>query len=228
MVADPASSSPLDLRVYAVLDPARCRGRDPVALAAAAARGGATLLQLRDKTSDDDSLAGLGRAVREALSPWAVPLIINDRVAVAALIGAGGVHVGQEDTAPAEARRLLGPGRIVGVTVHRPHEADAVDPAIADYAGMGPVFATATKDLVDPPIGTDRLQGLILHLRRRVPGFPVCGIAGIDHTNAASVIAAGADGVAVIADIFMADDVEEATRRLRTAVDDARARRIAA
>ena len=101
-----------------------------------------------------------------------MPLIVNDRVAVAALIGAEGVHVGQEDIAPDEARRLLGPGRIVGVTVHHPHEADAVDPAVADYVGMGPVFATATKDLVDPPIGTDGLQGLILHLRRRVPGFP--------------------------------------------------------
>ncbi len=228
MPSDPFRQIAVDLRVYAVLDPARCRGRDPLALAASAAKGGATLLQLRDKTSDDDSLTALGRALRRALDRWGVPLIVNDRVAVAALIDAAGAHVGREDMAPREARRQLGPGKVVGVTVHHPSEADEVDASIADYAGLGPVFATATKDLVDPPLGPDGLARLIAHLRRRRPGFPVCGIAGIDHVNAASVIAAGADGVAVVSDIFMADDVEAATRRLRSTVDRALAERLAA
>ncbi len=189
---------------------------------------GPLIVQLRDKLSDDQALADLGRAVLAALAPFGVPLVINDRADIAAAIGAEGVHVGQEDMAAAEARRLLGPGKIVGVTVHHPHEADAVDPAVADYAGMGPVFGTATKKLVDRPIGTEGLARLIRHLRRRVPAFPACGIAGIDHQNAASVIAAGADGVAVVSDIFMADDVEAATRRLRAVVDNALAGRIAA
>lgn len=211
----------LDLRVYAVLDPTRCQGRAPEALAAAAARGGATLLQLRDKRSDTARLVALARAVRDAVQPFGVPLLINDRVDVALVARAAGVHLGAEDMALEDARQLLGHEALIGCTIHHPAEADRLVPGLADYAGIGPVYATASKDSRDPPIGPGGAALLIDHLRRHLPGFPVCAIAGIDHGNAAEVIRAGADGVAVISDIFMAEDVEAATRQLRRAVDRA-------
>jgi thiamine-phosphate pyrophosphorylase len=216
---------PLDLRLYGVLDPTRTRGRDPVALAAAAAEGGITLLQLRDKTSGTRDLVALARAVSAALEPHDVPLLINDRVDVALAAGAAGVHVGLTDMAPADARRLLGADAILGITVHHPEEAADVSRGIADYAGLGPVYATASKDPGDPPLGSEGLARLIRGVHGHHAHLPVCGIAGIDHSNAQAVIAAGADGVAVISDIFMADDVAAAARRLRTIVDAALAGR---
>jgi thiamine-phosphate pyrophosphorylase len=212
---------PPDLAVYAVLDPARCRGRPLAALAAAAARGGATLVQLRDKGSSTRAMVAAARAVRAALEPFGVPLVVNDRVDVALAAGAAGVHLGEDDMVPEDARRLLGEAAIVGTTVHHAHEADGVDPGVVDYAGLGPVFTTASKESRDPPIGPEGLARLVARLRRRRPGFPCCGIAGVTHANAAAVVAVGADGVAVIADIFLADDVEAATRRLRATVDRA-------
>jgi thiamine-phosphate pyrophosphorylase len=208
----------LDLRLYAVLDPARCRDRPLPDLAAAAARGGATLVQYRDKYGGTQSLVANARTIVEALAPFAVPLLVNDRVDVALAAAAAGAHVGQDDMAPDDARRFLGPDAIVGVTIHHAHEAEALTPGTADYAGCGPVFATQSKDPGDPPLGPDGLARL---LRQLPPGLPACGIAGIDHRNAAAVIEAGAAGVAVISDIFMAEDVEAATRRLRMAVDTA-------
>lgn len=216
-----------DLRLYAVLDPERCRGRPLPELAAAAARGGATLVQLRDKRSGTRRQVEHARAVLQVLAPFGVPLLINDRVDVALAAGAHGVHLGQTDLQPADARALVGAGAVIGATVHHPAEARAVDPGLVDYAGIGPVFATGSKDSEDPPIGPDGLARLIGELRRHHPGFPCCGIAGVTHANAAAVIATGADGIAVIADIFMADDVEAAARRLRRIVDQARNERSA-
>ena len=216
---------PLDLRLYGVLDPARTRGRDPVALAAEAAKGGITLLQLRDKTSGTRDLVALARAIGAALAPHGVPLLVNDRVDVALAAVAAGVHVGITDMAPADARRLLGPDAILGITVHYPDEAAAVAPGLADYAGLGPVYPTASKDPGDPPLGPEGLARLILGVHAQHPDLPVCGIAGITWANAAAVIGAGADGVAVIADIFMADDVLAAATRLRAVVDEATRKR---
>ncbi|MEK0082707.1 thiamine phosphate synthase [Benzoatithermus flavus] len=218
-------SPPLDLRVYAVLDPTRCRERPLAAMAAAAARGGATLVQLRDKRTRTREVVAAARAVRAALEPFAVPLLINDRVDVVLAVGAAGVHLGQDDMAPEDARRLLGRKAIIGATVHHPDEADRIESGIVDYAGIGPVFVTTSKASEDPPIGPAGLARLVARLHGRLPRFPCCGIAGITHLNAHEVIAAGTDGVAVIADIFMADDVEAATRRLRGVVDEALARK---
>jgi len=215
----------IDLRVYAVLDPSRCRGRAAAELAAAAAAGGATLFQLRDKRAPARLVAATAWQVQAALAPFGLPLLINDRVDVALAVGAAGVHLGQDDLAPADARRLLGSAAIIGATVHHGPEADLLDAAAVDYAGIGPVFGTGSKADAEAPIGPSGLAALIARTRRERAGFPCCGIAGINHANAASVIAAGADGVAVIADIFMADDVEAAARRLRWIVERALAGR---
>lgn len=207
----------VDIRVYAVLDPARCRGRPLGEMAEAAARGGATLLQYRDKSGSTRSLIEAAGEIGRALAPYNVPLLINDRVDVALAAGCAGVHVGAEDMAVADARRLLGPDAIVGCTVHSAEEADRVSGGILDYASVGGVFATASKHNPHAPIGLEGVRALIA----RLPDLPVCAIAGIDHDNAADVIAAGADGIAVISDVFMADDVTAATRRLRRIVDAA-------
>jgi thiamine-phosphate pyrophosphorylase len=211
----------VDIRLYAVLDRARCRGRPLGAMAAAAARGGATLLQYRDKSGSTRSLIEAASEIGRALAPFAVPFVINDRVDVALAVGCAGVHVGAEDMPVAQARRLLGPEAIVGCTVRSAGEAEAVDPGEIDYASVGGVFATASKHNSESPIGLGGLRALV----GRLPRLPVCAIAGIDHRNAADVIAAGAAGVAVISDIFMAGDVEAATRRLRGVIDAALAER---
>ena len=207
----------VDIRVYAVLDPARCRGRPLAEMAEAAARGGATLLQYRDKSGSTRSLIEAASEIGRALAPFDVPLLINDRVDVALAVGCAGVHVGAEDMPAADVRRLLGPESIVGCTVHSAEEAHGVPGAILDYASVGGVFATASKHNLQPPIGLEGVRALIA----RLPDLPVCAIAGIDHHNAADVIAAGADGIAVISDIFLADDVMAATQRLRGIVDAA-------
>lgn len=215
-----------DLRLYAILDPGLLpAGRDPVEAALAAVRGGATMVQLRDKRYEARPVVDLARSLVEALRPTGVPLLVDDRVDVAMAAGAAGVHLGKDDMAPEDARRLLGPDAVIGVTVHHPHEADAIDPAVADYAGIGPVYPTRSKDPGDPPLGPGGLRRLVGHLRARLPGFPVVAIAGIGPDNAAPVIAAGADGVAVISALFAAEDVEGAARRLRAVVDAARAER---
>ena len=211
----------VDLRVYAVLDPTRCRGRPLGAMAAAAAAGGATLLQLRVKHGTTRDLIDAARETRSALSGTAVPLIINDRVDVALAVDADGVHVGQEDMAPADVRRLIGPDRYLGITVHKvEHAREGV--GSADHAGLGPVFGSSSKDNTDPELGIAGLARLVGEMDGM---FPTCAISGIDHSNAAEVIGVGVDGVAVISDIFMADDVEAATRRLRRVVDAALAQR---
>jgi thiamine-phosphate pyrophosphorylase len=146
-----------------------------------------------------------------------VPLLINDRVDVALAVGCAGVHVGSEDMPAADARRLLGADanrRLHGALGRGGGRGSG---GILDYASVGGVFATASKHNPQPPIGLEGVRALIA----RLPDLPVCAIAGIDHRNAAEVIAAGADGIAVISDIFMADDVTAATRRLRGIVDAA-------
>ncbi len=215
----------VDLRLYGILDPQHTRGRPLPELARAAAEGGATLLQLRIKGGETRAMVEAARAVREALSGTGVPLVVNDRVDVAIAAGAGGAHLGRQDLDPAVARKLLGPEAILGVTVHHGHEVRAIPAGLATYAGLGPVFPTRSKDPGDPPLGPEGLRRLIGEVRAVHPDLPVCAIAGIRAENAAAVIEAGADGVAVLSELFTAEDVEAAARRLRTVVDAALARR---
>jgi len=210
-----------DLRVYAVLDPARCRGRPLADMAAQAARGGATFMQLRAKAASTRSLIEAAEAIKRALEPLGVPLVMNDRVDVALAAGCAGGHLGAEDMSLETARRLLGAEAIIGATLHSIEDVEALPVAAVDYASIGGVFATVSKDNPAPPIGVGGFAYMRQQLAKRAPHLPVCAIAGIGHLNAAHVIAAGAHGVAVISDIFMADDVAGATRRLRALVDAA-------
>src|SRR3981189_1840624 len=212
---------PVDVRLYALVDPARAGGHPLATLARLLADGGATLVQLRDKGSDTRVMVEAARAIKSALAPFRVPLLINDRVDVALASGADGVHVGRDDLAVADARRLLGRDAIIGLSIKTVDQAAAAPIELIDYAGVGGVFATSSKDNTKPPIGPAGLARLAGALRRRVAEFPLCGIAGIDARHAGEVIAAGADGVAVISALSLKRDPQVAARELRSIVDTA-------
>jgi thiamine-phosphate pyrophosphorylase len=210
----------VDLRLYAILDPSRMRGRNPVELVAAAVAGGCTLVQYRDKDAEGRALVETARALKAALSGTDVPLLINDRVDVALAAGADGVHLGQSDMHPADARRILGPRAVIGLTVKSTGEADEMYRLPVDYGCIGGVFASASKENPSPPVGLDGLARIAFRARL-ASSCPIGAIAGIDATNAASVIAAGADGVAVISALFAVENPAAEARKLRGIVDRA-------
>jgi thiamine-phosphate pyrophosphorylase len=215
----------LDLRLNAIVDPERAGGYAIADLAARCARGGATLVQLRNKHSETRALIEEARAIKQALAPFAVPFVVNDRVDVAMASGADGVHLGQDDMAVEDARRLLGPNAIIGLSIKSVAEAEAARLDLVDYVGSGGVYATSSKQQKNAPIGPAGLARVVAALRRRAPVLPVCGIAGIDPSNAAEVIAAGADGVAVISALSLVPSPETAARQLRDIVDGVLAKR---
>ena len=216
---------PVDLRLYAILDPERAGGRELADLARRVADGGATLVQLRDKKSETRAMVAAARAIKAALAPFAIPLVVNDRVDVALAAQADGVHIGPDDMTAEDARRLLGPDAIIGLSVKSVEAAQATPVGSIDYAGVGGVYVTLSKEQKSAPIGTDGLARIAETLRRRAPNLPIAGIAGIDATNAAAVIAAGADGVAVISALTLAPDPAAASCTLRAIVDGMLAKR---
>jgi thiamine-phosphate pyrophosphorylase len=215
----------IDLRLNAIVDPERANGRPLVELTRMVVAGGATLIQLRDKHGATRRMIEEARAIHAALAGTGVPLVINDRVDVALAAEADGVHVGQDDMRVEDARRLLGPSAIIGLSIKTVAQAKAAPLDRLDYAGVGGVYATASKDNPDLPIGITGLRDIVAALRARRRDLPVCGIAGIDADNAAPVIAAGADGVAVISALSAQNDPEGAARQLRAIVDQALAQR---
>jgi thiamine-phosphate pyrophosphorylase len=216
---------PVDLRLYAIVDPEHAGGHALPALAKLVAAGGATLVQLRDKRSDTRAMVDSARAVKAALKPFGVPLLINDRVDVALAAGADGVHVGQTDMAAEDARRLLGPQAVIGLSIKSVALAQAAPIDLIDYVGIGGVYATTSKDNPSPPIGVDGLRRIVEVFRRRDPKFPSCAIAGITAANAGATIAAGADGVSVISALSLAPDPAVAAKTMRAVVDEALAAR---
>jgi thiamine-phosphate pyrophosphorylase len=216
---------PPDLRLNAIVDPERAGGHRLADLAAQCVRGGATLVQLRDKRSETRTLVEQARAIKAALAAFAVPFVINDRVDVVMATGAHGVHLGQDDMAVEDARRLLGSRAIIGLSVKSVEEAEAARLDLIDYVGSGGVYATSSKQQKNGPIGPAGLARIIAALRRRAPDLPICGIAGIDASNVAEVIAAGADGVAVISALSLVRDPQAAARQLRQVVDAVLAKR---
>jgi thiamine-phosphate pyrophosphorylase len=216
---------PVDLRLYAIVDPEHAGGRTLPDLAKLLAAGGATLVQLRDKKSDTRAMVDTARAVKAALAPFHVPLLVNDRVDVALAAGADGVHVGQTDMATEDARRLLGPQAIIGLSINTEALAEAAPIETLDYVGIGGVYATTSKDQKMPPIGVDGLRRIVDVFRRRDPKFPSCAIAGINAANAGATIAAGADGVSVISALSLAPDPTVAAKTMRIVVDEALAAR---
>ena len=205
----------LDLRLYLVLGSQDCGGRALADVAAEAVAGGVTLVQLREKLLDTQRMAELARALIALLRPQGVPLIVNDDLEATLASGAEGLHVGQDDPPPAAVRLRLPPDRILGLSVGNAAEAATADPALVDYVGLGPVFATPTKGDAGQPLGIAGLAAL----RRLVPALPAVAIGGIKQDQAAAVMATGVQGLAVVSAIAGAADPRAAARALRQAID---------
>jgi thiamine-phosphate pyrophosphorylase len=214
-----------DLRLNAILDPQRAGGHALADLARHVVAGGATLLQLRDKAGSTRRLVEEARAIKAAVADSGVPLVVNDRADVALAAGADGVHVGWDDMDARDARRLLGPEALIGLSINSPERARSGPLDAVNYVGIGGVFATLSKDNPNKPIGVDGLAALIAIVRERRPGLPVVAIAGIDSTNAGEVMMTAADGVAVISALSLVPNPAEAARSLRDIVDAALARK---
>ena len=210
----------VDLRLYALLDPAVAGGRTLADLAGRIASS-ATLMQLRDKHGSTRAMMEEARALQAVLEPKGIPLLINDRVDVALAAEADGVHIGQDDMAPADARLLLGRRAIIGLSVKTVDQARAAPLDLLDYVAIGGVYGTTSKDNTATPIGIAGLRTIVQAVRAREPDFPICAIAGITAANATDVIAAGVDGVAVISALSRATDPGKAAQDLRAIVDNA-------
>jgi thiamine-phosphate pyrophosphorylase len=203
-----------DLSLYLVTDRERCARLGIERVVAEAVAGGVTLVQLRDDDTPGEELVEIARRLRAVLEPSRVPLIVNNRIDVALAAGAAGAHVGQADTPPAAARARLGPGAILGLSITHPAQLAAVPPpGDVDYLGVGPVFATSTKPDAAPPLGLAGLAAV-----RAATSLPIVAIGGVDHGNAAGVLRAGADGIAVVSAVCAASDPRAAALRLASAL----------
>ena len=182
----------------------------------AAIEGGIDVVQLREKHASARERYELGLELREVTREAGVPLVVNDRIDLAAAIDADGVHLGDDDLPVGVARERLGSDAIVGRSVSTPAGAQEAERAGADYLGVGAVFATATKETreSESEIGLDAVRAV-----REATDLPFVGIGGITAENAGSVLRAGADGVAVVSAIAAADDPTTATESLRAAVE---------
>lgn len=173
--------------------------------------GGASLVQLREKHLSPNEFFRQAEEASQVCRRLGVKVIVNDRVDIAVAIKADGVHLGQDDLPPAAARRLLGKESIIGLSTHSVEQAREAARVPLDYVAVGPIFATATKQNPDPPIG---LEGLAV-VRRIVGTVPLIAIGGITLTDAATVLAAGADAVALISALLVpASEIAGKTRRL--------------
>ncbi len=208
---------PFDPRLYLVTDRGLAGGRSLEPIVAAAVRGGVTAVQLREKGLSAASFLEAAVRLKALLRPLAVPLLINDSLDVALASGADGVHLGQGDAAPGEARRRLGPDAVIGLSVETLEQALAAEAEDVDYLGVSPVFATPTKPEAGPGWGLEGLRRLRAATRRRL-----VAIGGIQAANAAAVLAAGADGLAVVSAVIAAADPEAAARALRAVIDRGR------
>jgi thiamine-phosphate pyrophosphorylase len=170
-------------------------------------RGGATLFQLRDKSPSSAARLGLAESLVRAAHTGGAQFIVNDRADIARLAGADGVHVGQDDLPVADARLVVGPHAIVGVSTHDDAQIAAAAETSATYIAVGPLYGTATKDTGYGARGLDLVR------RAAATGRPVVGIGGITLDRAADVIAAGAASVAVISDLLVGNDPEERVRQ---------------
>lgn len=202
-----------DLTLYLVLDPVLCGGSDGmVQTARQAAQAGVTCVQLRAPNWSTQALVDCGLKLKRVLSPYGVPLIVNNDVKAAEIIGASGVHVGQSDMNPRKARALLGKDAVIGLSITRYEEIGTLDPTVVDYAGVGPVYATSTKKDAAPAMGPDVLCRIIENL-----SVPVVAIGGIGVAQASEMRCAGARGIAVVSAICGQRDIALATRTLKSA-----------
>lgn len=209
----------VDWSLYLVTDRSLSRGRSTESLVEAAIRGGATVVQYREKNLSTRMMIEEAAAIAAICRRLGALFIVNDRLDVALAVGADGLHVGQDDMPAKTARSLLGPAAILGVSAGSGAEAKKAEADGADYIGASPIFSTPTKTDAGPALGIAGLSAMAA-----ATTLPVVAIGGINADNARSLIAAGASGLAVVSAIVAADDPEVSARNLRTIIDGARRR----
>jgi thiamine-phosphate pyrophosphorylase len=202
-----------DPSLYLVTDRELALGRSLEYIVAEAIAGGVTMVQLREKDCTTGAFIDLAQRLLAITRPPRVPLIINDRLDVALAVDADGVHVGQSDMPPLLARRLIGPDKILGLSVESLADAVAAEMLEVDYLGVSPVFLTATKPEATNALGLEGLREI-----RRISRHPLVAIGGMNQQTAASTIAAGADGIAVVSAICSAPDPRAAAAALNAII----------
>ncbi len=209
--------SAIDYSLYLVTDAQLAGERSLRRIVASAIYGGVTMVQYRQKNASTRRMIEEALELRQLCCSYNVPFIVNDRLDVALAVDADGLHVGQDDMAAALARKLIGPGKILGVSVENAAQAQAALADGADYVGASPIFATPTKPDAPAPMGLQGLQELA-----QVCKLPIVAIGGLNASNAAAVLRAGAAGLAVVSAIVSADDAQRAARELRQIIADTR------
>lgn len=200
--------------LYLVLDVQALRGRDDLAVAAAAIAGGAKAIQLRDKQREKVELLKVAQGLKKLCQEQGALFIINDHLDLALACDADGLHLGQDDLPPAQARRFLAIDKIVGLSTHSVEQAERAQEAGADYIALGSIYPTTSKGSV-VVIGVETLR----QVRQKV-SLPVVAIGGINSANASEAIAAGADAVAVIGAVMGVEDVAKAAQRISSLFED--------
>lgn len=208
------------LSLYFIMGTTNIAGgeKEAIAVLEAALAGGISCFQLREKgpgALSGSALQAFAVQCRSLCRSYGVPFIVNDDAELAMAADADGVHIGQNDGTAEDVRRRIGSGKWLGISAHSKEEARLAFAAGADYIGTGPIYPTATKKDAEPVKGTV----LIEDIRSALPSFPIVGIGGVTAENCSAVIAAGADGVAVISAIASADYPAEAAKTFLAAMD---------
>jgi thiamine-phosphate pyrophosphorylase len=209
-----------DISLYVITDRRQSSGRGSEEIIKKALAGGATIIQLREKDISDRQLYEEGLRIKEIVKQSPAHFFINDRIDLVLALDADGLHLGQDDLPLPIARKLLGKEKIIGLSVKTPDEAEKGEKEGADYLAASGVFPTATKPDVGAVLGIAGLRKI-----KEATSLPLIAIGGINRDNAASVIEAGADGIAVISAVTTADDVTSCCRELIDIVTTAKGKR---
>ena len=197
-------------RLCLVTDRRFCAGRGLGEVVARAVRGGVTMVQLREKGTSTRQFLEEALALKVTLAGLGVPLLINDRVDIALAIDADGVHVGQQDMPLGLVREMIGPDKLIGLSITNAQQLQRDDAERADYLGIGPIYSQSTKEDASTPLGVEGFRQL-----RAMTQRPVLAIGGLKPENSAAVAQAGADGLAIVSAIMGASDPEASARSFR-------------
>lgn len=204
------------LKLYLVTDRDLAGGRSIMEIVEEAAKGGVTMVQLREKDCDTKTFVSLAIEMKKRLQGYGIPLIINDRIDVALASDADGVHIGQSDMPYDIARKILGPHKIIGLSVENMDDIRQANELDVDYVGISPVYSTATKTDTAAPFGLDGLEEAV-----KLSVHPTVAIGGMNKSTAAEVMKRKTDGIAVVSAIVCANEPKAAAEELNTIIDNA-------
>lgn len=207
----------IDKALYLVTDRQLSKNRPLEYVVEEAVKGGVSIVQLREKDCSSLEFYQIAKSLKKVLKPYNVPLIINDRLDIALACDAEGVHLGQSDLPFTIARKILGKGKVIGVSVENIEQAEYMNKWNIDYIGVSPVFSTLTKTDTAEPLGLEGLRKIA-----EISEHPIVAIGGINKSNAADIIGAGADSLSVVSAIMSADSPQEAAKELLTIIKQSR------